>query len=66
MQDWAYCFLLIVPVDSTEAEPTTFRRGGILAIIAADDDENGPGLLSKSREGGKSRWNLYSKLIELL
>jgi len=52
MQDWAYCFLLIVPVDSAEAEPTTFRRGGILTIIAADDDENGPGLYPKAERAG--------------
>jgi len=66
MQDWACFFLLIVPVDPAEAEPTAFHRAGILLVLAEMDDEKQPGLFSTTREGGKARWSLYSKLIQLL
>jgi len=48
MQDWAYYFILIVPVDASEAEPDAFRRVGIL-VVETEDEETVSGLLSRSR-----------------
>jgi len=69
MQDWAYLFLLIVPVDPAEAEPLTFRRVGVLVVLTetpAEDRGRVEELLSPSKEDGKSRWSEYTKLIELV
>jgi len=45
MQDWAYYFFLVAPIPASGAEPDTFRRVGILAV-EAEDDETGSGLLT--------------------
>jgi len=65
MQDWAYFFILIVPVDASQAEPDAFRRVGIL-VVETEDEETVSGLLSRSRGGAKSIWDEYSKVIKLL
>jgi len=71
MQDWGYFFLLIVPVDPAEAEPSTFRRVGVLVMLTEPEGSELEGsgsnyLLSPGKEGGKSRWRQYTKLVELV
>ena len=69
MQDCAYMFLLIAPLDPAETEPLSFRRVGVLVMFTetpAGDPGRAEELLSPSKEDGKSRWSEYVKLIELV
>ena len=74
MQDWAYFFLLIVPADPAEAEPSVFRRVGVLVMLTEPEGSKPPEgsgsdtftLLSPSREGGLSRWRRHTRLVELI
>lgn len=63
LQDWAYLFLLIAPLDPAETEPlNAFRRVGVLVVFTETPtghhgarEEELVLLLSPGREDGKSR-----------
>jgi len=53
LEDWAYFFLLLVPVNPTETNPTVFHRGDVVLMMTPESN-------------AELTWELYIKIVNLV